>query len=108
MRKENFVVLNVPSAAGADSDPVYSGNAVNWSVQATVTDATAEGTVTIQVSNDNLTPTNWETLDDIAIAAGEGGFLNFSNMSVQWMRISLAITTPGDGDVVVTVTQQNA
>lgn len=72
------------------------------SAQAVVT-STANGTLKIQVSNDDgVSPTNWSDLTGATVSiAGAGSYLiPAQNMSYQWLRVVYTASS-GSGTIVV-------
>lgn len=109
MRNLCTQVINAANATTKTSSAVNSNQLVSLSVHAYNTDATAAGTLKVQASNELLyspnTPTHWVDVPSATatMAANTPGLVTIPNMTYQWVRVVYTQTTPGSGNVVVSI-----
>lgn len=64
----------------------------------------AQGTVTIQVSNDERNPTNWfdvpTAVQPAVTLSGPGGFWNIGNLGSRYLRLKYVLTSGGNSEVI--------
>lgn len=105
MRRVNVNILSAVDTASQTGGKVDANQLVSASFAIRFGDATADGTVKIQASNDptddgyqayNFTPTNWVDIPSASavVTVGSSGLITIASMSYRWVR---AIYTRSSG-----------
>jgi hypothetical protein len=65
---------------------------------------TAQGSATIQVSNDEKNPSNWfdvpSSVQPAVTLSGPGGFWNIGNLGSRFLRLKYTLTLGGESQVI--------
>lgn len=109
----DFVNINSDLSVNRQSDPIYLGHIIAYSIQIFFT-GTPDGVFKLQFSNDLGRPTadseadrdfqitNWTDIggsSQIISAAGDLGY-NVENAGYRWVRLVWEATTPGTSPVI--------
>jgi hypothetical protein len=100
----NSVAINAQSNSGTVNSAAYQAyETVFASIQATFTDGAAAGALNLQASNDNgVTPTNWNTVGTVAVAAGATTMLAKVETCYRWLRVQF-VSSGGAGTLTATL-----
>lgn len=65
---------------------------------------TAQGTATLQISNDEKNPTNWfdvpTSVQPAVTLAGPGGYWNVGNLGARFLRIKFVLSVGGSAQFI--------
>jgi hypothetical protein len=112
MRNAQVQILNAADTASVNGSAFDVNQAVSASFQIVCGDATAAGTVKLQVSNDivsnggdrkNFTPTNWSDIPNAtsAVSSGVGPAIVIGNMCFSYIRAVYTRTSGGSTTIIV-------
>lgn len=112
MRNTNCSILNAPNTSDQTGASVDAQQLVSASFMVFFGDATANGTLNIQASNDpcpfgnqafDFTPTNWANIPNAAYTANSGanGLIVIPNMCFRWIRASWIFDSGGSDGISV-------
>ena len=116
MRNVNSVVLSGADTASVDGNPIDANQLISGSFQAVFGDATANGTLKIQASNDVapiqytspngvgvFTPSNWTDIGTASVTLGASVIVSLAQMNYRWVRAVYTRTSGGSSTVVVSM-----
>ena len=118
MRNVNSVVLSGADTASVNGNPIDANQLISGSFQAVFGDATANGTLKIQASNDVapiqytspngvgvFTPSNWADIPSATASVTLGGsvIVTLAQMNYRWVRAVYTRTSGGSSTVVVSM-----
>jgi hypothetical protein len=115
MRNSNSIIMSGANTGNVTGQNVDAGQIVSASFQVVNGDATAVGTVKIQMSNDictfgnvaaSFTPTNWTDIASASVAVASGVAANpivISQMCFRWIRAVYTRTSGGSTTIAVQI-----
>ncbi len=113
MKNVNATILSAVDTSSQNGSQIDSNQLVSASFQAVFGDASANGTVKIQASNDvapiqyssssTFVVTNWVDIPSAtaSITSGASGLITIANMSYRWIRAVYTRSSGGSTTVVV-------
>lgn len=110
MKTVNKTILSAPDTASQNGSQIDANQLTRVSLQAVFGDATAVGTLNLQVSNDlysdryqssNFTVVNWSTISTSAVTSGACAPIKIDFFAYRWLRAAYTSTSGGSSTITV-------
>lgn len=112
MKYVNFIALNADDSEDQETAAIDCSQLVSASFHCFFNDATAEGDIKIQASNDlcpvgyqpaQFTPTNWVDIPNatVSITSGGAALITLPQISYRWMRAVYNNDSGGSSEIII-------